>query len=293
MFAERRQFLQAVLAATTATALPGMACAQPPTADTFSFGVITDLHYAEISPRGKRYYADSRAKLDQAVATFAARRLPLVVELGDLIDAGPSKTADLGYLTAMRESLETFPGQHRFVLGNHCVQRFSKEEFLAGAGVAGTPSYYSFDQGGWHFVVLDGNFRRDGTPYSQGQFHWTDSWIPDGQQEWLTADLRRAGSHPSIVLIHQNLQDSTLSCGVKNAHRVRKILEAAGNVKAVLQGHLHEGASVAIAGIPYFTFKAAVEGPGVEHNAYAIVTLGPGDRVSVEGFGRQPSQRLR
>jgi alkaline phosphatase len=293
MLTERRKFLQTLLAGAAGATLPGAIRAAAPVGDTFSFGVITDLHYAEIPPKGKRYCADSRAKLDQALATFAARHLPLVVELGDLIDAGPNQAADLGYLKTIRASLAKYPGQQRFVLGNHCVWTISKDEFLAGWGSTGVPTYYSFDQGGWHFVVLDGDFRRDGTAYDKGNFHWTDSWIPDAQQQWLADDLRRAGARPSVVLIHQNLQDSTLSCGVKNAHRVRKILEAAGNVKAVLQGHLHEGASVTIAGIPYFTFKAAVEGPGLDNNAYAIVSLGPGDRVSVEGFGRQPSQRLR
>jgi len=290
---ERRKFLQTLLAGAAGATLPTTIRAETPIGDTFSFGVITDLHYAEIPPKGKRYCADSRAKLGQALATFAARQLPLVVELGDLIDAGPNRAADLGYLQTMRTSLENFPGQRRFVLGNHCVQTIGKDEFLIGWGSPGAPTYYSFDQGRWHFVVLDGNFRRDGTAYDKGNFHWTDSWIPDAQQQWLADDLRRAGTRPSVILIHQNLHDSTLSCGVKNAHRVRKILEAAGNVKAVLQGHLHEGASVTIAGIAYFTFKAAVEGSGLDHNAYAIVTLGPGDRVSVEGFGRQPSQRLR
>jgi alkaline phosphatase len=293
MGTDRREFLQTLLAGAAAVAIPAAAQAQPPSGETFSFGVITDLHYAEIAPKGKRYCADSLAKLRQAVATFTARKLPLMVELGDLIDAGPSKADDLGYVKVMRKALEEFPGQHRIVLGNHCVFTLTKEEFLAGLGRPATPTYYSFDQGAWHFVVLDGDFRRDGTAYRAGNFHWTDAWIPDDQQQWLAGDLRRAGKRPTVVLVHQNLQDSTASCGVKNAHRVRKILQDAGNVKAVLQGHLHEGASVRIEGIPYFTFKAAVEGPVAENNAYAIVTLGPGDRVDVEGFGRQPSQRLR
>lgn len=290
MFINRREFLGTVAAGAAALAIGNHEAQAVAAGDSFSFGLITDLHYARIAPKGKRNYADSLAKLRQAVTTFNARGLPLVVELGDLIDAGPSKADDLGYLAAMREALGEFHGQRRFVLGNHCVLTLSKEEFVAGWGCPGAATYYSFDQGGWHFAVLDADFRRDGTPYRAGNFHWTDCWIPASQQQWLADDLRRAGSQRVIVLAHQNLQDETTLCGVKNAHDVRKILQAAGNVKAVLQGHLHEGAYARIEGIPYCTFKAAVEGPGLENNAYAIVTLGPGDRVSVEGFGRQKAQ---
>jgi len=132
MGTDRREFLQTLLAGAAAVAIPAAAHAEPPSGKAFSFGVITDLHYAEIAPKGKRYCADSLAKLRQAVATFTARKLPLMVELGDLIDAGPSKADDLGYVKVMRKALEEFPGQHRIVLGNHCVFTLTKEEFLAG-----------------------------------------------------------------------------------------------------------------------------------------------------------------
>lgn len=292
MHTTRRHFLKTLALGAATTGLAGRsAWAQLP--ETFSFGVITDLHYARIATRGKRYYADSLAKFSQAVATFGQRKLPLMFELGDLIDAGPSKADDLGYLKAVRDVVERFPGQRRFVLGNHCVARLSKEEFLAGWGSPGAPTYYSFDQAGWHFTVLDADFLSNGTPYNAGNFHWTDSWIPPDQQRWLADDLRQAGSRPTMVLVHQNLQDQTKTWCVKNAAQVRKILQQAGNVQAVLQGHLHEGGCTTIEGIPYFTFKGAVEGAGLAGNAYAIVTVGPGERVSIEGFGRQPSQVLR
>jgi alkaline phosphatase len=291
MHTSRRQFLQTLALGAVAAGTGRAAWAQ--SSETLSFGVITDLHYSRIATRGRRYYSDSLAKLGQAVATFRERKLPLVFELGDLIDLGPSKAEAVGHLKAMREVLDTFPGQRRCVLGNHCVAQLSKEEFLAAWETPDAPTYYSLDLAGWHFVVLDADFLADGTPYRAGNFHWTDTWIPAPQQRWLADDLRRAGDRPTIVLVHQNLQDETKMWCVKNAPAVRKIFRAAGNVKAVLQGHLHEGGCFRVDGIPYFTFKGAVEAPGLAGNAYGIVTLGPGDRVSVEGFGRQASQVVR
>lgn len=288
MSMNRRRFLRtaagAALAGST-LACPSLAAA----GDRLSFGLITDVHYARIADSGKRNYADSLDKVQQAMRTFTARGLPLVLELGDLIDKGPSKLDDLSYLEAMREAFCTFPGQRRFVLGNHCLVTLDRQEFLAGWGCPTAKTYDSFDLGAYHFVVLDANFTRDGTPYCRGNFHWTDTWIPDHEQRWLADDLRRAAPRKTIVLVHQNLHDHTKTWGVKNADAVRRVLESAGNVLAVFQGHLHEGAFARINGIPYCTLKATVEGPGLANNAYAIVTLGPGDRITMEGFGRQPS----
>jgi hypothetical protein len=282
----RREFLRAGAGAALAAVASPLAVLSAE--QSFSFGLITDLHYAKIPTKGRRHYADSLGKLRQAVDSFTQRGLPLAIQLGDLIDKGPAKTDDLDYLKSMREAFELFPGQRRFVLGNHCLATLTREEFLTGWATRGAKTYYSFDLGAYHFVVLDADYKRDGTPYRAGNFHWTDSWIPEAQQRWLAADLRQAVSRKAIVLVHQNLQDQSKPWGVKNADAVRKILESAGNVRAVFQGHLHEGFYGRIAGIPYCTLKAAVEGPGLD-NAYAIVTLGPGNRISLQGFGRQPN----
>lgn len=58
-------------------------------------------------------------------------------------------------------------------------------------------TYYSFDHGGWHFVVLD--YLKQEAP---GRF----SPELDGQQlDWLRQDLQRAGSKPTILVDHAPL----------------------------------------------------------------------------------------
>jgi len=214
--------------------------------------------------------------------------------LGDFVDAGPGKEADLKYLYAARKVFEGFPGPRHFILGNHCLARLTKREFLAACGAKTgedeTPSgHYSFDRGSYHFVVLDANFKQDGSPYAAGNFSWTDTWISESQLKWLAGDLKEASDKKVVALVHQNLDKEDDPHGVKNAPDVRKILEAAGNVLAVFQGHLHSGGYRKIGGIHYCTLRATVEGAGAENNAYAIVTLGPQDRIAVEPFGRQPA----
>jgi alkaline phosphatase len=172
-------------------------------------------------------------------------------------------------------------------LGNHCLNAFTKKEFLASCGSKSKRSYYSFDCGDYHFVVLDANFKQDGTPYANGNFSWTDTWIPEPEQEWLKSDLAAAGDKKTIAFLHQNLHDEKNAHGVKNAPDVRRILEEAGNVVAVFQGHDHSGGYVKIGGIRYCTLKAMVEGPASENNSYAVVALDGAGGVRLEGFGRQ------
>jgi len=287
----RRQFLGAAAAGTL---IAGQTWAGERRGDSLSFGLVTDIHYADVPSGGSRHYRDSLAKLGRAVETFRQRKVSFVAELGDFVDAGPGKEADLKYLAAARKVFEAFSGPRHFVLGNHCLARLTKQEFLAACGANHGQSdkaspHYSFDRGPYHFVVLDANFKRDGSPYAAGNFSWTDTVIPEPQLKWLAGDLKNASDKKTVVLVHQNLDKEDDPHGVKNAPQVRKILEAAGNVLAVFQGHMHTGGYRKVGGIHYCTLRAMVEGPAAENNAYAIVTLGPGDRVALEPFARQPA----
>ncbi len=286
----RRQFLQAAAVGAgigTTGAWLAAGAADDDREKTLCFGLVTDVHFADVATKGSRHYRDSADKLRAAVETFNRRKLPFVVELGDFIDAGPDKAATLEYLRSIRKIYEGFSGRRHFVLGNHCLDRMTKADFLANCGTETKQTHYSFDHGGYHFVILDADFKQDGTPYANGDYTWTDTWIPESQRQWLADDLKQARPRPTIVFAHQNLDDETDPHGIKNAPEVRKILEAAGNVLAVFQGHKHSGGYRQIAGIHYITLRAMVEGPTVENNAYAIVTLGAAGKIELDGFGRQ------
>ncbi len=285
----RRRFLQASTAGATLAAggLLHANAAEPAGDGSFSFGLVTDIHYADVPAKGTRHYRDSQEKLRLAVETFNRKKLPLVAELGDFVDAGPGKEEDIEYLHAIREVFGEFRGRRHYVLGNHCLARLSKAEFLAHCGTEVRKSYHSFDQDRYHFVVLDANFKRDGSTYEAGNFSWTDTWIHPPQQKWLADDLQKAGDRKTIVFVHQNLDKERDACGVKNGQQVRSILEKSGNVLAVFQGHLHSGGYRQIGGIGYYTLRAMVEQPTAKNNAYAVITLDRSDRITVEGFGRQ------
>ena len=169
------------------------------------------------------------------------------------------------------------------MLGNHCVDTLTKGEFLGRVGQE--RSYFSFDAGGWHFVVLDACFRSDGEPYGRKNFEWTDPNIPAHEVEWLRADLASAPG-PVIVFAHQRL-DVGSPYGVKNAAEVRSVLEGSGRVRAVFQGHSHKNDFNEIGGIPYVTLVAMVEGSGAESSGYALVEVGESGAIRVRGFRKQ------
>ncbi|MHB8900406.1 MAG: metallophosphoesterase [Thermoguttaceae bacterium] len=286
----RRRFLGEAIAAAAAGLLPFPSRGaedRPGQQTQLVFGLVTDVHYADTETKGTRHYRDSKAKLAAAVDQFRREKVAMVVELGDLINAGPSKEAEREYLATVTKILEPLQTPRHFVLGNHCVDTLTKAEFLGACGRPAEPTYYSFDMAGYHFVILDADFLRDGTPYAPGNFQWTDTWIPQEEQDWLTEDLAKAKGRPTVVFVHQNLHDEKNVHGVKNAPQVRAILEASGDVIAVFQGHMHTGAFERIGGIPYCTLRAMVEGPGPETNAFAVVKL-RGRTVEFQGFGKQP-----
>jgi alkaline phosphatase len=194
-------------------------------------GMVTDLHYADKAAAGTRHYRETLTKLSKAVAQFRQDQLDFVVELGDFVDAAESVEIELEYLKRVEREFAPCCENRHYVLGNHCVDTLTKEEFLAGVGKE--QSFYSFDTGDHHFVVLDACFRSDGQPYGRKNSTWTDANIPGEQLTWLRSDLKKV-NHKAIVFAHQRL-DETKNHSVKNAAEVRRILEESGKVKAVFQ----------------------------------------------------------
>jgi alkaline phosphatase len=246
-------------------------------------GLVTDLHYADRPPAGSRHYRETLDKFAQAVKQFKQEKVDCVVALGDLIDSAETLEAEQGFLKRIAAEFAAAPGQHHFVLGNHCVSALTKAEFLKTVGQE--KSYYAFDLAGIHFVVLDACFRSDGEPYGRKNFEWTDANVPAVELAWLRADLEKTKSK-CVVCVHQRL-DVKPPLGIQNAADVRKVLEESGKVLAVLQGHEHQGGYQAIRGIHYCTLTAMVEGSGAANNAYAVMDLLPGDAIRIRGFGKQ------
>ena len=271
-----------VLVLSAAAVAPTSLLSDEPTAD-LKIGLVTDLHYADKAAAGTRHYRETPAKLAEAATELAKHKPSVLVELGDFIDAADSVKVELGYLKRINRDFKTICKHRHHVLGNHCVYTLKKQEFLE--TVEQKKSYYSFDSGRFHFIVLDSCFRSDGEPYGRKNFEWTDPNIPAAELEWLKADLKATSKH-TVVFAHQRLDVSSVY-GVKNAPAVRKVLEDSGQVLAVFQGHSHKNDHREIGDIHYCTLVAMVEGAGPEHNGYSMMSLADDGTIRLQGFRQQ------
>lgn len=285
----RRAFLQGSALVLTAAGRHALAVrtlwGNEPAPGALRIGLVTDLHHADKPPTGSRYYRQTLDKLVEAAEHWRDDPPALYVELGDFIDAAESVEVEQRYLQRIQREFAALGTDRHYVLGNHCVDTLTKEEFLD--GVEQPRSYYSFDRGGYHFVVLDSCFRSEGEPYGRKNFNWTDPNIPPEETEWLADDLQQ-GDTPTIVFAHQRL-DVSNHYGVKNAEQIRRLLESSGRVRAVFQGHSHKNDYREIEGIHYCTLVAMVEGSGAENNGYSTLELLGDGTIRLAGFRRQES----
>lgn len=279
----RRAFLKHGTLVLTAASLSSSKLLADNEAPSMRVGLITDLHYADKAPAGTRHYRETLTKLEEAARQFKQEKPTFLVELGDLIDAADSVDVEQKYLKTINREFSAIGKNRHYVLGNHCVDTLKKEEFLG--GVEQEKSYYSFDRGGFHFVVLDSCFRSDGKPYGRKNFKWTDANIPAAEIEWLEADLKATDKNV-VVFAHQRL-DVSNNHGVKNNVDVRKVLEASGKILAVFQGHSHQNDLKEIGDIHYCTLVAMVEGSGIESNGYSLMDIEPNGTIRLTGFRKQ------
>jgi 3',5'-cyclic AMP phosphodiesterase CpdA len=259
------------------------------------FGIVTDSHYADTNERNNRYFRESVDKMAECVEFMNRQKVDFLVELGDFKDqdSSPVEERTLSYLRAIEKVFRRFQGPRYHVLGNHDIDSISKEQFLeniADPDVRVVSTFYSFESHGVHFIVLDANYRADGTVYDHGNFKWTDAYIPQVQLDWIKKDLATT-CLPTIVFVHQ-LLDGSGDFYIKNAEEVREILQACGRVLAVFAGHKHEGDYHNIAGIHYYTLMAMVNGSGLENNSYAVVEVMDNHNIIVTGYRKALSREL-
>ena len=295
----RRIFLRSTTASLAGLAFMPLSCAPKSTLsnkhDTVRFGIVTDCHYADADTLGTRFYRESLDKLTECAALMNNERVDFLIELGDFKDQNgpPVEQKTLSYLQVVEKVLQLYDGPTYHVLGNHDMDSIAKIQFLSrveNTNIDSSRSYYSFDLNALRCIVLDANYKVDGTDYDHGNFDWTDANIPSEELNWLKQDLASAPC-PVIVFIHQ-LLDGTGSVYVNNAANVRQILQASGKVLAVFQGHHHSGSYNNIAGIHYYTLKALVEGPNAENNSYAISEVHPDGNITITGYRKAVSKQL-
>lgn len=122
--------------------------------------------------------------------------------------------------------------------------------------------YYSFNHGGWHFVVLDTIHEVD-APHGRSY----KPMIGEEQLTWLRFDLGAHAEMPTVVVMHiaafchapqlsGNLEMKAYNgLVVEDNLALREIFERHG-VKLVLQGHTHQNEDFCYNGVWYVTSQS-------------------------------------
>jgi len=188
-------------------------------------GMCSDVHLPTMH--------DATFRLTTFMDEMKATNPDFIIELGDFAEAS-DKFADYYKLW------DSFPWDKYHVIGNHEMDGgHSREQALEIRKMKS--SWYSFDKGGFHFIVLDGNDVKDENAKGYKQF------IGAKQIEWLKDDLSEAG-YPVVIFSHQGLvryQGVEEEYGVENGEQVRKIIDDYNlktpdkRVIACFNGHTH------------------------------------------------------
>jgi len=189
--------------------------------ETLRFGIIADVH--------KDVMHDADERLSSFIDHMKKERVDFIVQLGDFC---VPKEANQPFL----DIWNSFSGPRYHVIGNHDTDGgYSREQTVDWWKM---PSrYYSFQQAGMQFIVLDGNDRP--ADHAGGY----PRYIAEDQLEWLRDQLDSTDL-PVVVLVHQSLERES-DGGVQNGAKVRQILEdanaSAGHRKVVacFSGHHH------------------------------------------------------
>ena len=257
------------------------------------FGMVTDIHYADIDPdaapvgvTGRRFYRESKRKLREAVDVFNARGVDFAIELGDFKDDTRGREGTIRHLEAIEAEFACFNGPRYHVAGNHDFDCLTPQEFFTRVpndGRINSNGYYSFRRGGITFIVLNACYDSSLKPYSCAN-PWDDANVPPEELAWFAGELAAADG-PVIVFCHQKLDDrSEPRHLIKNAASVRALMERSGKVKGVFVGHQHKGGYRVMNGIAYYTLRALVCDSGEGANSFAEVSVCADGTFTVTGW---------
>lgn len=235
-----------ILSAVCALGLLVFQSACTPQERPVRFAIASDFHAPDV-PDGEQQVAEFIRVSKESGVDF-------IIELGDFCRLDSSSQV-------YRDLWNSFEGDKYHVIGNHDMDQYTPDEYVEGMGMPGR--YYSFDQGDFHFIVLDGNNLYDGekyTHYAKANYYVDmkqRAFADPEQLEWLKRDLQ-ATDKRCVLFSHQSIERA-----MNNGSAVRQLLEAenkrVGRKKVVLAfgGHNHSNYTEVINGITYMQINSA------------------------------------
>jgi 3',5'-cyclic AMP phosphodiesterase CpdA len=204
----------------------GSAEAATPTSGTFNFLQISDSHIGFSNAPN----TDTPGTLREAIALVNAQKsdATMMIHTGDVSQLSKDAQFDTADQIIREARLDT-----HYVPGEHDVLVDDGKSFFARFTPGAPRGWYSFDQGGVHFVAL--NNVQDLKAGGLGN-------LGGDQLAWLAKDLEgRTASQPIVVFAHVPLWtvSKEWGWGTDDGAQALTLLRRFGSV-TVLNGHIHQ-----------------------------------------------------
>jgi hypothetical protein len=270
----------------------------------FSFGVITDVQYADVETEGKRNYRGSLAILENTLEMLNEYDLEFTVNLGDLIDRDfVSFERPLAILENSKAKISNVWGNHDF-----SVKDELKEQ--VGEKLGNKRGYHAFEKGDFVFLVVNGmDISMEGHPVNSPSYKMAASlmeeleangannakpWnggIGKNQLDWLvkqSEDAQKNGKKVVVFCHYPLFPENGLH--LMNHKEVYEKLSETGSLVAWFSGHHHDGNYVKDElGINHLTFQGIVE---AETPALGAIISVYQNKLVVQGIGHEKDRIL-
>ena len=274
-----------------------------PAKKSYSFGIVTDIQYADADKKGNRDYRNSVIKLEKSVEELNGHDLAFVVTLGDMIDHDyVSFDQPLKLLGKLKAPLYNVMGNHDFEVDGKSKDQIRKR-------LKNKNGYFGFTINEMVFIVLDGSdvstfAHKKGSEKSKAgeakleevkkagannAYNWNGG-IGDKQLRWLEKTLKKAdGANKNVVVFcHWPLLPEN-GTQLWNNKQLLSLINTHPSVVAWIAGHHHAGGYEVNGNIHHLIMKGMVEAKS--ETSFGIMDVYP-DKLVFKGFGDQNDQTL-
>jgi len=213
-----------------------LSCTNSPGKRSVTFGICADVHLPTMH--------DSEYRITTFIDSMKANKPDFIIELGDF--GIPHEKYH-----HLFDIWNAYPGKKYHVIGNHEMDGgTTMNEALSYRHM--TSSFYTFQENGYLFIVLDGNDKKFLEEKGYRAF------IGPEQQGWLKEQLKQA-KEPVIIFSHQALGPPD---AIENAEDIRTILEehnrhaTYNKIIASFNGHTHNDWAEELNGIWYISINS-------------------------------------
>lgn len=191
--------------------------------------LIADTHYDSDAPNtpSGTMLGDGPEILDSLVPEVNEKDIDLAIFLGDSVNGAEEDYAGFS------SSITGLTIPKYYVMGNWEKNEEGWSDY-ASQYLGIDETYTSFDQGGYHFVILDSAVAGE-----------IGGSLDQTQLDWFESDLQSKPYKPTIVLFHHTLHgEGVMGLDDGSREKLISILDHNGQVISVISGHNHKNTRI-------------------------------------------------